>query len=109
VEQASEPRRDWQGRPWLGGALKLGIQLAPLVLVTFTLWRLNRHVPPADDWTGTVLRWVGLSIAATALLMMVDRLLRRLLPLAMLVRLTLVFPDQAPSRFKLALRAQSVR
>jgi hypothetical protein len=39
----------------------------------------------------------------------VDRVARKLLPLSVLLRLTLVFPDKAPSRFALARRAWSVR
>ena len=37
-----------------------------------------------------------------------DKLAKRLLPLATLLRLSLIFPDQAPSRFKVALRASTV-
>jgi hypothetical protein len=38
-----------------------------------------------------------------------ERLGRRFLPLAVLLRLNLVFPDRAPSRFSVALRSTSVR
>ena len=52
--------------------------------------------------------WLLLSVAATGVLLVVDRYTRRLLPLATLLKLSLVFPDQAPSRFKVALRSGSV-
>ncbi|MEM7339239.1 MAG: HD-GYP domain-containing protein [Actinomycetota bacterium] len=45
--------------------------------------------------------------STTALL--VDRSMRRFLPLAALFNMTLVFPDRAPSRFGIALRAGSMR
>ena len=52
--------------------------------------------------------WVLLSGAATVVLVVVDRLARRLLPLAALFKLSLVFPDQAPSRFRTAMRSRTV-
>jgi len=54
-------------------------------------------------------RIVVLCVLATAVLWAVDRLARRLLPLAALLHLSLVFPDQAPSRFRSALRSGSSR
>ncbi len=54
--------------------------------------------------------WVGLVfIAANGLLVVVGRLTRWLLPLAALMKLTLVFPDHAPSRTKAALRQSNSR
>ena len=53
-------------------------------------------------------RWVVLSAAATVFLIAAGKLSRRLLPLATLMRLSLVFPDAAPSRFKLAQRSGTV-
>ena len=50
-----------------------------------------------------------LLVIATVVLRVVDRQARRLLPLATLLRLSLVFPDQAPSRFSLALKSGTGR
>jgi hypothetical protein len=52
--------------------------------------------------------WIALSGIATLVFLGVDRLARRLLPLAALYRLSLVFPDAAPSRFQVALRSNTV-
>ena len=49
------------------------------------------------------------SAAATATLFVVAALLRRLLPLAALLRLSLAFPDQAPSRFRIARRTATLQ
>ena len=46
---------------------------------------------------------------STLVLGLVERQARRLLPLAALFKLTLVFPDKAPSRLRVALRAGTVR
>ncbi len=53
--------------------------------------------------------WIGMGVAATIVLFGIDRFSRRLLPLAALLKLSLVFPDRAPSRFKAALRSGSVQ
>ncbi len=58
---------------------------------------------------GTALWWLGVISASTLALVLVERQARRLLPLATLYKLTLLFPDRAPSRFKVALRAGTVR
>jgi hypothetical protein len=52
--------------------------------------------------------WFGLSLAATGVLVALDRMMRRLLPLAALLQLSLVFPDEAPSRFRVAFKAGDV-
>lgn len=56
----------------------------------------------------TTLWWVGTIGASTLALVLVERQARRLLPLATLYKLTLLFPDRAPSRFGVALRAGTV-
>lgn len=48
-------------------------------------------------------------LASVVTFVMTEWVGRRLLPLAVLLRLSLVFPDQAPSRFAVALRSTSVR
>jgi hypothetical protein len=53
--------------------------------------------------------WVGVLLSCTVAASLVERLARRLLPLATLLRLSLVFPDKAPSRFVLARRSGNVR
>ena len=56
------------------------------------------------DRSGSAFRyalwWLALSALGSVVLLIVDRAARRLLPLAALLRLSLVFPDAAPSRFR---------
>ncbi|HEX6261257.1 MAG TPA: HD-GYP domain-containing protein [Actinomycetota bacterium] len=59
----------------------------------------------ADD----VVWWVLVLGSSTLAALLTDHLARKLLPLAVLLKLTLVFPDRAPSRFALARAAGSVR
>jgi hypothetical protein len=52
--------------------------------------------------------WFGVSIAASIAVSALYSLTRRLLPLSGLLGLSLVFPDEAPSRFRLALATGTV-
>ncbi len=99
----------WQGRPWLSRALRLLIFLVPISLsIVFSLV-MARVFPPQRLGMNKWVWWVLVAAASTMVLMAVDRLARRLLPLTVLLKLTLVFPDQAPSRFGLAMRTGTTR
>ena len=52
--------------------------------------------------------WLGVSIGASIVVSALYSLTRRLLPLSGLLGLSLVFPDEAPSRFRLALATGTV-
>jgi putative nucleotidyltransferase with HDIG domain len=58
---------------------------------------------------GTAPWWVAVLALSLGALRLTDRLARRLLPLAVLLDLALLFPDTAPSRFKVALKTGSAR
>jgi hypothetical protein len=66
------------------------------------LWRPSGPV-------GVAIWVIQLAALGTAVVVIVERLTRRILPLAGLFSLSLVFPDRAPSRFKAALRAGTIR
>lgn len=74
-----------------------------LVSIGFT-WLAGQVLPPErlglGKWTWVVLVFV----AATVVLTIAGRAARRLVPLVALMQLTLVFPDEAPSRARTALR-----
>ena len=67
-------------------------------------WIVSDLVPSPDDFGLRVARWTLIAGFSTVILVLVDKLARHLLPLATLFGLTLAFPDQAPSRFRMALR-----
>jgi len=79
--------------------------LAAYLVIRVVGGRLYR----SDGATGLVL-WIVQAAAVGAVVShAVGRFTRRLLPLATLLRLTLIFPDRAPSRFGVALRSGTVR
>jgi HD domain/Bacterial Ig domain len=68
------------------------------------VWAVSRFVTAPDGGAaGFVAWWLALSAGGSLVMWLVDRAARRLLPLAALLQLSLVFPDQAPSRFRAAM------
>ena len=92
----------WSGRPLLGALVRLVAVFLPVLAGVTTGGLVTQLV---DGW-GRLPLAVG--CAATGV-WLVERAARRLLPLAALLELSLLFPDRAPSRFRVALRAGSTR
>ena len=99
----------WSARPLQAACVRAFVFLAPIALSIAFVHIVSRVVPaPTSSWWLFLLWWGLLSGLATGVLMGADRLSRRLLPLVALLKLSLVFPDRAPSRFRTALRAGTV-
>ena len=108
---AADPKdgRRWASRPWRARGLRLLVYALPIAL-SLGFVRLATEitgVPTGSLWT-FLLWWLAMSLTATAVVAVVYARLRRLLPLGALLELSLVFPDEAPSRFRLALRSGTV-
>ncbi|MGH7666987.1 MAG: HD-GYP domain-containing protein [Candidatus Dormibacteria bacterium] len=95
----------WRSRPLLSFLLRALVFATPvaagIAAVTWLSGTLRRPTgaPEFAAW------WVLLSVVGLAVLVLVERATRRLLPLAALLRLSLLFPDHAPARFAVARRA----
>lgn len=97
----------WAARPVLGASLRLLALLGPVALGIGVALLLARLVPPPEG--SARLGWWALVLGASVVAVFTaDRLARRLLPLALLLELSLIFPDRAPSRLRAA-RTTSVR
>ena len=97
---APAPHDRWDARPFAAGLLRAGILLAPLAVSSAALLVLS-HLWQAPAG-GRGWWYAGLAVAAVLVAAVVERGARRLLPLASLLRLTMLFPDQAPSRLRIA-------
>lgn len=97
---ASPANDRWEARPVAAGLLRAAILLAPLAVSSAVLLVLS-HVWRAPNRDRG---WWLLALAAVAVVVafVVERAARRLLPLASLLRLTMLFPDRAPSRMHIA-------
>lgn len=89
------------------------IRLLAFLIPLAAAWLVVRFTGAAyyrpPGWVGLVLWVTQAIIVGTATTITVDRWTRRLLPLAALFGVSLVFPDAAPSRFGMALRLGSVK
>ena len=99
--------RAWRPRPVMSALIVTTAFAAPVlagvVVVQVAARMIQRPANPV-----TLGAWlVALVVLASGTMWLVDRLSRRLLPLAAMLRLSLVFPDQAPSRFAVSLRTGS--
>jgi len=108
ADTGASPRR-WSAHPWRAQALRLLVYALPvaLSLAVVHLATSLTSPPTASLWV-FLLWWLGISLAATIAVALVYAATRRLLPLGALLELSLVFPDEAPSRFQLALRTGTV-
>src|SRR3954463_15629008 len=102
--QNSQRTDRWQGRPIQAGLLRIiavAIPVAAGVLASMVFSRLISYpheIVPMLTW------WIGVLAVSTLVVAVVERQCRRLLPLATLLKLSMVFPDKAPSRFGVAWR-----
>ncbi|MDP8970612.1 MAG: HD-GYP domain-containing protein, partial [Actinomycetota bacterium] len=99
----------WQSRPLISALLRAAIFLAPVVASVGAAVTMASILPAPDSPATTALWWLTVFGVATAVLVVVERLARRLLPLAMLLRLAMLFPAKAPSRLALARRIGTTR
>jgi HD-GYP domain-containing protein (c-di-GMP phosphodiesterase class II) len=107
-EGASEARQRWRPRTVVSALIRLLVVVVPLAAGVGVAVVMSRAFPrpagPAAIWW-----WIALFGTSSVVVAIVDHLARKLLPLSVLLRLTLVFPDRAPSRFAMARRVGSVR
>lgn len=99
----------WDDRPLLAGALRALSFVLPLVASLGAAWLLATALPTPSSTGGRVLWWLAVGVTSLLALLAFDRVARRLLPLAALLKLSMVFPDRAPSRLGVALRSGSTK
>ena len=92
----------WEGRPRLAAALRAVVFLLPVVAAVAAGRAVAELLLPVDGLLDRLVLVVAVLATATATLVLTDRVARRLLPLSTLLDLTLLFPDRAPSRMRVA-------
>ncbi len=106
VEKADAGRR-WTDQDAWALALKISLAILPSVLAFVAVVITLRLTPETTSTSGTVGWILFAAVVGFIVATISSKLTVRVLPLAALLRLSLVFPDQAPSRLKLAIRASS--
>ncbi len=97
----------WEGRPILSFVIRSAVFTIPILAsVIVSIW-LSRVLAEPENFMG-LLRWWGIILGgSTGVLFVVNVAARKFLPLAALMKMSMVFPDKAPGRFKTALRSGS--
>ena len=104
----TDDEQRWRPRPLLSFALRLVSVLVPAAAGAASAYAFVVAVPAPAGFA--LIPWaVGLVISSTIATALAERIGKRFLPLAMLLQLSLVFPDKAPSRFAMARGAGNVR
>jgi HD-GYP domain-containing protein (c-di-GMP phosphodiesterase class II) len=99
----------WAGRPWWARTVRWGVAVVPFLAATMVSVVASLLLPAVSGWWLAAGRLLLVAAIATAVMRLVDRMMRRTLPLAALLDLSLTFPDRAPSRLKMAMRAASAQ
>jgi putative nucleotidyltransferase with HDIG domain len=87
----------------------VGIFVAPILVAIAVTTMVADLVPMPHEGIGKVAWWVLIIAVPGVVYALANRLARRALPLAALLRMTMVFPDKAPTRMAVARRAGSTR
>ncbi|MBT8240140.1 MAG: HD domain-containing protein, partial [Acidimicrobiia bacterium] len=99
----------WRSRPGLARLIRVVVAVAPILLTIAISYALARALPPVGSGRERLAWWTFLLLVTLVSLYLLDKLFRRFAPLATLLKLSLVFPDEAPHRFSTALRAGSTK
>jgi HD-GYP domain-containing protein (c-di-GMP phosphodiesterase class II)/outer membrane biosynthesis protein TonB len=99
----------WQQRRLASFAVRALGLLVPLAAGIGAALFANRHLPDAHRTITVVPRTLFVIALSMIVIAALDRTVRRLLPLATLLQLSLAFPDQAPSRLRIALHSSNRR
>jgi hypothetical protein len=99
----------WSARPWAARTLRVVVFGLPILASVAFVQLLTSvtGIPTSSLWV-FLGWWLGVSILASVVVSGLYALTRRLLPLSGLLGLSLAFPDEAPSRFRLALATGTV-
>ena len=102
-------RAAWSPRPSASLTIRLAVVVTPIVTSIVAVWTFASLVPAPPDWFGYWTWIAGLVAVSCAASFAVQRALRALAPLELLFKMSLIFPDEAPTRFGLALRTGTFR
>ena len=97
----------WASRPWLARSVRVAVVLLPFVTATMVAITLSARLPVPANIGWAVLRVAFVAVIAALVYRGAEKYVRRALPLASLLDLSLRFPDRAPSRLAMAMRVAS--
>ena len=99
----------WEDRRFRAWLIRAVVFIVPVVAAIVVATVVANSLPDPEGLPGSLAWWALVLGSSFGTMWLVDRIARQLLPLAALLRMSLVFPDKAPSRFSVALRSHSSR
>ncbi|HEV2360346.1 MAG TPA: HD-GYP domain-containing protein [Acidimicrobiales bacterium] len=96
-------------QPLASWAVSAGVYLGPIAAAALVALVLALALPSPASVGGRLVWWVVLLAGPVVAWKVTDRALQRYLPLAALLKMSMVFPDRAPARMSVALRAGTVK
>ncbi len=99
----------WQGRPLIGSALGAALFLGPVVLSVVAAALTARLLPSPTPGLRLFIWWFVVLTVPLLVLSATQPAAQRLAPLALLLKMTMVFPDRAPRRLAVARKAGNTR
>src|SRR5579872_6507038 len=100
--KVNESRRRWQPHRIASWSIRIGVFAGPVALGFIASLLISRSLPAPTGALSSILWWTCLLAGVLFVVLLATVAFRRFLPLAALLNLSLVFPDQAPSRFAVA-------
>ncbi len=97
----------WRPKPWVAFGVRALIVGSPMLLAFWVTRVLGDALGPSSDTVGRVARIALLVVASVSVYATTDRIVRRLSPLSTMLKLSLIFPAERPSRLRIALRTGS--
>ena len=108
-EQVEARKERWSPRVRTGFVVSALSFAIPIILSIASVFAASLLLPHADSNLWRVLWWITILVIAWISAIFGERISRPLLPLASLLKMSLLFPDRAPSRFAIAWRSGSTR
>ncbi len=99
----------WKPRRFLAALVGIAIVFLPVLLAVGASLVFAEILARPSSGRGLLLWWLAAFAISTLIYTLASRVARRALPLAALLKMTLVFPDMAPTRMSVAIRAGSTR
>jgi choice-of-anchor C domain-containing protein len=103
------PSNRWEPQYWAGFGVAAAVVLGPIVVAFLASLVLAAVLPSPGSVGGRLLWWIVLIAVPAGIFFAVDRAAKRYLPVAGLLRMTMVFPDKAPTRMAIARKIGSTR
>jgi HD domain len=104
MKAQSAERFEWRRRRVASFMVRACTIVVPVALAIVVSIVLGKILPTATTWVPTIARIAVIVITTTIVMRAASKQMQRLMPLAIMLRLSWAFPDEAPGRFSTALR-----